>query len=82
MNVWWQIAIGIGVLWLVLRFVLSLVSSRIPAESVDPLIEGPRDPSAGVPSPKKRGPRNRSGAIALAEPDEEDGNQSFPPRQL
>ncbi len=42
----------------------------------------PEDPFAGVRSPKKRGPLNRSGAVAMAEPDEEDENRSFPPRNL
>ena len=42
----------------------------------------PEDPFAGVRSPNKRGPRNRSGAVALAEPHEEDENRSFPPRNL
>ena len=80
MGVWWQLAIGVAVLWLVLRFVLSLLSPREPSESMDdPLVE---DPLAGVPSPKRRGPQNRSGAVALAEPDEEDENRSYPPRNL
>ena len=80
MSVWWQLAIGIVVLWLVLRFVGNLLSSREPSESLDdPLVD---DPLAGVPSPKRRGPQNRSGAVALAEPDEEDEHRSFPPRNL
>jgi hypothetical protein len=80
MNVWWQLAIGIAALYLVLRFVLSVMTPREPSESVgDPLIE---DPFERLPSPKKRGPRNKSGAIALAEPDEEDESRSFPPRNL
>ena len=80
MGVWWQLAIGIVVLWLALRFVLSRLSPRQPSESLDdPRVE---DPLAGVPSPRKRGPQNRSGAVALAEPDEEDENRSFPPRNL
>ncbi len=80
MGVWWQLAIGAVVLWLVFRFVLSLLSLRKPSESMDdPLVE---DPLAGVPSPKRRGPQNRSGAVALAEPDEEDENRSYPPRNL
>jgi hypothetical protein len=80
MGVWWQLAIGVVVLWLVLRSVGKLFSPREPSESLDdPLVEGPL---AGVPSPKKRGPQNRSGAVALAEPDEEDENRSFPLRNL
>jgi hypothetical protein len=79
-SIWWQLAIGIIVLWLVLRFVLRMLSTREPSESLDdPLVE---DPFAGVPSPKKRGPQNRSGAVALAEPDEEDETRSFPLRNL
>jgi len=80
MGVWWQLAIGVVVLWLVLRFVGMLLSPQAPSESLDePLVE---DPLAGVPSPKKRGPQTRSGAVALAEPDEEDENRSYPPRNL
>ena len=80
MNIWWQLAIVVVVLWFVLRFIRNLFSHREPSESVDdPLVE---DPLAGVPSPRRRGPQNRSGVVALAEPDEEDENRSFPPRNL
>jgi len=41
---------------------------------------GYEDPFAGVRSPNKRGPQNRSGAVALAEPDEDEEGQSFPRR--
>ncbi len=75
MNVWWQLALVGVVLWLVLRFVRNLFRPREPSESVE-------DPLAGVPSPKRRGPQNRSGAVALAEPDEEDEDRSYPPRNL
>jgi len=80
MSVWWQLAIGIVALWLVLRFVLSRVTSREPAESSEPPPKG--RPLAGVPSPKRRDPQNRSGAVALAEPDEDDEYRSYPPRRL
>jgi hypothetical protein len=40
----------------------------------------PEDPFAGVRSPKKRGPQNRCGAVALAEPDEDEEGESLPPR--
>jgi hypothetical protein len=46
----------------------------------EPEPEG-RDPFAGVRSPKRRGPQNRSGAVALVEPSE-DEYRSFPPRSL
>lgn len=42
----------------------------------------PEDPFAGVRSPNRRGPQNRSGAVALAEPGGEDENRSYPPRNL
>ncbi len=83
MSVWWQLAIGIVVLWLVLRFVGSRFSPREPSESKDIPPRGPKGrPLAGIPSSKRRGPQNRSGAVALAEPDEEDENHSFPRRNL
>ena len=75
MSDWLQLAIVIAILWLVVRFVRNLFRPREPSESVE-------DPLAGVPSPKRRGPQNRSGAVALAEPDEDDENHSFPPRNL
>jgi len=75
MNFWWQLAIVALVLWFVLRFVRNLFKPREPSESVE-------DPLAGVLSPKRRGPHNRSGAVALAEPNEEDENSNFPPRNL
>ncbi len=75
MVVWWQLAIVVVVLWLVLRFVGNLFKPREQSDAVE-------DPLAGVPSPKKRGPQNRSGAVALAEPDEENENRSYPPRNL
>lgn len=79
MSVWWQIAIGIAALWLVPRFVGSRFHPREPSALDDPLVE---DPFAGVRSPRRHGPQNRSGAVALAEPDEEDENRSIPPREL
>jgi hypothetical protein len=75
MAVWWELAISVIVIWFVIRFVLSRMNPREPSESVE-------DPLAGVPAPKRRGPQNRSGAVALAEPDEEDENRSYPPRSL
>jgi hypothetical protein len=80
MNVWWQLAIGIAAVWLVWRFLDRRFSRTEPFESVDdPRVD---DPFSRVPSPKKRGPQNRSGKVALAEPDDEDENRSFPPRRL
>jgi len=73
-KVLWLIIAAV-LLWLVFRFVRSKFHPREPAEAV-----GDQDPFAGVRSPKRRGPRGRAGAVALAEPDESDEDQSFPPR--
>ena len=74
MEVLWLIII-VALLWLAFRFVRSQFHPREPAEAVED-----QDPFAGVRSPNKRGPRGRSGAVALAEPDEGEEDQSFPPR--
>jgi hypothetical protein len=42
----------------------------------------PEDPFAGVRSPNRYGPQSRSGAVALAEPGEENENRSYSPRKL
>jgi len=77
MNVWLQLAIGIVALYFVLRFIRGRLSSREPSGSVEgPLIGGPLDPSAGMRSPKRRLPKNRSGAISLTQPDEEELSSS------
>ncbi len=75
MGVWWQLTIVVVVAWLVLGFVRSLFKPREPSESA-------KDPLAGVRVPKRRGPQDRSGAVALAEPDEEDENRTYLPRNL
>jgi len=75
----WPLLIAALVLWLVFRFVRSQFRSREPSETVGGV--GGQDPFSGVRSPKKRGPQSRSGAVALAEPDDdEDEPRSFPPR--
>ena len=61
----------IAVLWLVWRFVNALWTPQEPAK--------PLDPDSKVAAPRRRGPKERGGAIALEEPPEEDF-QSFPPR--
>ncbi len=53
------------------RFVFSLCrllsGGRWPFRSLDP----DDDPFAWKPAPRKHGPRDRSAAVALAEPDED-----------
>jgi len=72
MGTWLQLAIAILALFAVFRFLRKHVR-RNPADAVE-------DPFAGVPATRKRGPGNRSGAVALAEPDEDDDSRSYPPR--
>ncbi len=79
MGVWWQLAIVVVVAWFVLRFVRSLFKPREPSESVDPRVD---DRLTGCCRPRSVAPKIRSGAAALAEPDEEEENRSFPPRKL
>ena len=74
METWWQIAIGLLALWLVFLFVRSVFRRR-PSDAVE-------DPLAGVPATRKRGPGSRSGAVALAEPDEEGEDGSSTPPNL
>jgi hypothetical protein len=69
------LVIALALLWFVFRFVRSKFRPREPSETVED-----QDPFAGVRSPNKRGPQSRSGAVALAEPDEAEEDQSFPPR--
>lgn len=80
MSAWWQLLVGLICLWLVVRFVRRMFRPREPSESVEGPLAG--DPLAGVPAREKPDPQNRSGAVALAEPDEEDDNRSYPPRKL
>jgi hypothetical protein len=74
----WSLVIAAVVLWLVFRFVRSQFRSPEHSETIGG-VEG-QGPFAGVRSPKKRGPQSRSGAVALAEPDEDEEHRSYPPR--
>jgi hypothetical protein len=65
------VLIVVAVLWLVWRFIKNLWIPQQPA--------GPIDPDSRVPVTPRRGPKERGGAVALEEPDEEDF-ESFPPR--
>ena len=75
MEQFWLTVLVVAILWLVFRFVRNRFQPQQPSETVDDV-----DPFAGVRSPKKRGPQNRAGAVALAEPDEK--NHQFPPRTV
>jgi len=64
--------LALGALWLLLR---RLLRPRAPAEPAD-------DPFALVSAPLKRGPKGRSGAVAVEEPDDDDAGASYPPRTV
>ncbi len=76
-TLWPSIIVAIA-LWLVFRFVRSQFRAQEPSS---PMPGGRGDPLSGVRSPKKNTPGGRTGAIALAEPDEDDddGNHTYPP---
>lgn len=58
--------------WWLLRI---LLRTKAPA---DP----PEGPFSFVPVPRGMGPKGKSGAIALEEPEEDNPSDAFPPRQL
>jgi hypothetical protein len=75
MSTFFAALIALAALWLVWRFVGALFRPHQPAEPVD-------DPFALVTAPRKRGPKGRTGAVALEEPDDDGPVDCFPPRML
>lgn len=74
MSTFFAILIALAALWLVWRFVAPLFRPRQPAEPVDPF--------ALVTAPRKRGPKGRTGAVALEEPNDDGPADCSPPRTL
>jgi hypothetical protein len=70
-----QLVIAVLAAWSVWWLVRRLLRPRAPAEPAD-------DPFAVVSAPRKRGPKGRSAAVALAEPEDDDPADCFPPRSL
>ncbi len=75
MSTFFALLVALAALWLVWRFVAALFRPHQPAEPVD-------DPFASVPAPRKRGPKGRTGAVALEEPEDNGPADCFPPRTL
>jgi len=72
----WPLLVGAAALSLIFRFLQSQFRKQEPSEALGDPTE---DPFAYVPSPRRNGPRSRSGAVAVEEPDE-DIVKSLPPR--
>jgi hypothetical protein len=58
--------------WSILR---RLLRSKAPADPAE-------DPFSLVPATRGMGPKGRSGAVALEEPEEDNPADAFPPREL
>jgi len=75
-GILWLLIVAVA-LWLVFRFVRSSFQPQRPTEEFEDTVE---DPTSDVPAPKNRGPRTRSGAVALAEPEDQNEDRTYPPR--
>jgi hypothetical protein len=63
---------ALGLVWWLSRRLLRPKASADPAE----------DPFSLVPASRGMGPKGRSGAVALEEPEEDNPADAFPPREL
>jgi len=75
MSVFVEIVFAIFIAWGTWWLVRRLLRPRSPAEPAD-------EPFAPVGVPVKRGPRGRTGAVAIEEPDEDKPSDHFPTRSL
>ena len=64
--------LALGFSWWMLR---RLLRPRAPADPAE-------DPYSLVPAPRGMGPKGKSGAVALEEPEEDNPSDAFPPREL
>jgi len=70
-----ELLIAVAALWLVWRLIVMMLRPHAPAEPAE-------DPLAEVPVSRKRGPKGRFGAVAVAEPDDDEISDAFLPRSL
>jgi hypothetical protein len=61
--------------WAIWSLFSRFLRLRAPAEPAD-------DPFALVSAPLRRNPKGRSSAVAVEEPEGDDGDVSFPPRTM
>jgi len=80
MSAFLAVLVPLAALLIVWRVLASLFQGRQPAEPVgtDPI----EDPFASVPAFRKTSPKRRSGAAAVAEPEDDIPADCFPPRAL
>jgi hypothetical protein len=65
----------IAALCLTLWLLRKLLRPKAPADPAE-------DPFSLVPAPRGMGPKGKSGAVALEEPEEDNPADAFPPREL
>lgn len=75
MHAIFELLIVLAAMWLVWRFIARLLRPRAPAEPAE-------EPFSEVPASRARGPKGRSGAVAIAEPDDDEISDAYPPRSL
>jgi len=73
MQTFVEILIVLAAIWVVWRLVTKILRPRAPAEPAE-------EPFAPVPAHRKQGPKGRSGAVALEEPEDDESPDAFPPR--
>jgi len=88
MSTFLEILSAVLAIWIVWWLVRRMLQRGAPAEFRKMLRLGTPadpvdDPFASVPAPRRRGPKDKAGAVALEEPDDDDGEvDSSPPRSL
>lgn len=75
MTAFLEVLTVFAVLCLIWWLVRGLLRPKAPADPAE-------DPSSFVPAHRGMGPKGKSGAVALEEPEEDNPADAFPPREL
>ncbi len=75
MQAFLQLLIAALAVWAAWSLIRKMLRPGAPAEPAE-------DPLAEVSAPLKRNPKGRTGAVAVAEPEESENPEAFPPRTL